>query len=199
VRRVRDRRLPYPFRAWINRDKPLPQGVTVLPRTIDVSIDGWRLVYPGLGFVGMGVAFIVVIARTGDWRDVRALAFLALSSLILFGAPIWMACRLWRTIGAQRDQRAGTLRQGVLVGPEGILVRLTPNRCYPMPLEQFVTAEEWSGGGEDPSDWLRITTRDGPIDIPADHMSVGSTAVNRAVSAARRALSQSVNPGCGDS
>jgi hypothetical protein len=132
------------------------------------------------------VGFIIVIATTVGWPGVGGLAFLVLSSSIRFGIPVWMAHRLWRTIGALHDQKANSLRQGVLVCPQGVLVRLVPNRCYPIPMERFVKVEEWSGGGSGGGeDSLRIETRDGPIDFVADHFTVGADGVNQAVAAVR--------------
>jgi hypothetical protein len=195
MRSVRDRRLPEPFRAWINRAEPLPPGVTVLPRTINVSLAVMVLIFPGMAFVGMGVAFIALFVPTGGLQGVGGLVFLALWSTISFGVPLWLVHRLWRTIGARRDQAAGTLRQGVLVGPEGVLVRLTPNRCYVIPMDRFVTAKEWSGGGDSGTDWLRIETRDGPIDFTADHFTIGAAGVNQAVAAVRRRPAARRGPG----
>lgn len=166
MRKIRDHRLPDPFRAWIDLAQPLPEHVTVLPREVDVSLAVMRLAYPGLGFLGMGVAFIVVAVKTSsDPPPVGVLAFLALSSLILFGVPVWLVLQWRHTLQARRDQRADNLRQGVLVGQEGVLVRLKPNSCYPVPMDRVITASEWSGGGEDGTDWLRIETKDGPVDL----------------------------------
>ena len=185
MRRVRDRRLPDPFRAWIDRAAPLPAGLTLLPRTINVSGDVWALVCVALPCMGMGVPVTFMVARSelefGGW------AVFVLILLVMISAVTWLALRLWRTIGARRDLTAGTLRQGVFVGPEGVLVRLMPNRCYPIPLDRFVKAEEWSGGGSDGGeDYVKIETRDGRIDFVADHLTVDAAGVNQAVAAVRR-------------
>lgn len=185
MRRVRDRKLAEPFRTWIDRDLPLPDGVVVLPRTIELSLDVVRLVYPGLGFLAMGVAFIALFGTSVGWPGAGGVAFLALSSLILFGVPLWLAHRLWRTFQARRDQQAGRLRLGILVGPQGMLVRVIPSWCYPIPLDRFVRATIWSGGGEDGCDWLRIETRDGPIDLSTEQLTVGPTQINQAVAMVR--------------
>jgi hypothetical protein len=134
----------------------------------------------------MGVAFIALIVSTGGWPGIEVSAFLTLSSAITFGIPLWMALRLCGSIRARRDQQAGTLRQGVLVGPEGLLVRLTPNCCRVVLMDRFVTAKEWSGGGEEGTGWLTIETKDGPLDLLAGSLAVGSAAVNQAVAATRR-------------
>lgn len=36
---------------------------------------------------------------------------------------------------------APSLRQGLLLGPRGLLLRLMPNDCYLVPAEEFVTAK----------------------------------------------------------
>lgn len=140
MRKIRDQHLQEPFRAWIDPAQPLPEDVTVLPREVDVSLAVMRLVYPGLGFLGIGVAFIVVAAMTSSAPPPAGVfAFLALSSLILFGISVWLILQWWHTLHARRDQRAGNLRQGVLVGPEGVLVRFKPNACYPVPMDRLIT------------------------------------------------------------
>jgi hypothetical protein len=182
MRRVRDRDLPEPFRAWIDRAIPLPPGVTALPRTIDVFGDTFSLA--AFGSMCLFMAGVLIGAVSGWLRhlpDAGGLAFLVVGLTVLCGFPVWMAYRLWRTIGALREKRAGTLRQGVLVGPEGVLVRMIPNACYPIPIERFIKAVKWSGGSSDGSDYLRIETRDGPVDFADEHLTVGAAEVNAAV------------------
>jgi len=185
MRRTRDRNLPDPFRAWINPSAPLPNGVILLPRRIDVPLDALSLVYPGLVFLGMGVVIGSLIIKSGAWREPAAIAFLLLTSILCFGAPFWFARRLWQTIRARQEQTAGALRQGVLIGREGVLVRLSPNRCYPISMDQFVEAKEWSGGGEEGTDHLEIVTSNGSINLIPHHVIAGSAEINQAVRSAR--------------
>src|SRR6185369_13025405 len=110
MRRVRDRHLPDPFRTWIDRGKPLPTCVTVLPRTIIVSLDVWLLVYIGSSFLVMGGIVTVLLMPVLHEPEISGITFFVVSWVILVGVPLWMVCRLWRTIGASRDQKAGTLR-----------------------------------------------------------------------------------------
>lgn len=55
--------------------------------------------------------------------------------------PWYLLRRLSNTIGAWLQLKRGTLRQGILVGPEGVLVRMEPNRCYAIALDRFVNAK----------------------------------------------------------
>lgn len=184
MRPVRGHRLSEPFRTWIDRAVPLPSGVTVLPRIVNVTSDGLAVVLAVIGCVGIGTPMAAVAPRTemgaGGW------AVFALISAALLGFLSWNVYRLWRTIRARRDEKAGALRLGILVGPEGILVRLTPNRCYPIPMDRFVRAERWSGGGEDGSDYLRVVTLDGPIDIGEDGITADAADLSQTVAVARR-------------
>jgi len=181
--RISDRRLPEPFRAWIDRAAPLPPGVTVLPRV--VSVTGGVLVasLALIGCVGRGVPMAIMVPRAatgvGDWAVAGLVAAAAVGFLV------WTLYRLGRMFGARRDQKAGVLRQGILIGPEGILVRLTPNRCHPIPMDRFVRAEPWSGPGTEGGDYLRLVTTGGPVDI-WDHDITGDAAdVNQVVAAVR--------------
>jgi hypothetical protein len=138
-----------------------------------------------MGCVGVGVPMATVVplaaAGAGDW------AVIGLIAAASIGFLVWTVSRLWRMISARRDQKAGVLRLGIIVGPEGLLVRFTPNWCYPVPMDRFVRAEEWSGPGTEGSDYLRIVTLDGPVDIWDHDITAGAADVNRAVAAARGA------------
>src|SRR3954468_2775676 len=114
MRRVRDRQLPDPARTWIDRSQPLPEGVTLLPRTVNVSLHVWRLVYPGSAFFIAGVVLIIIMLRLApppwDGDHAREAAFFISMALIMFGVTFLMARRLWRSIDANRDQKANVLR-----------------------------------------------------------------------------------------
>jgi len=197
MRCVADRKLSEPFRAWIDRGKPLPMGVTLLPRRIDVPGAAWALLCVALPCLSL--AAIIGALSHAFLVNMGSTALFVLFCSILLGVPIWTAHRLWRTIDASRDQKVGALRQGLFVGPEGILLRLVPNRCYPIPMERFVKAEAWSGGGSDGGEeYTRIATLDGPIDFVEDHLTVFAAEVNQAVAAARsRPAASSEKPPAG--
>lgn len=123
---------------------------------------------------------------------------IALIASALLGYLYWVSRRLWVSIVAYRDRKAGVLRLGILIGPEGVLVRINPNRCYAVPLERFVKAVSWSGGGDSGSDYLRIVTKDGEIDIwdhdiAADANEVNGVAYNITASVAPTGTSQKTN------
>jgi hypothetical protein len=129
MRRVRDRDLPEPFRGWIDRDQPLPPDVVVLPREILVSSEWWGFVYTACIFLVMGVLSGFMLWSALEHPEAYLIAFIVLWYGILIGVPLRVAYKLWRTVQADRDRKAGVLRQGVLVGREGVLVRMTPNQC----------------------------------------------------------------------
>jgi membrane protein implicated in regulation of membrane protease activity len=183
ARRVRDRHLPEPFRSWIDRAAPLPPGVTILPRTVSVLGAVLLVFLAVIGCVGLGVPIATVVPRAD--LDAGGWAVVGLIAAALVGLLVWQVHRLGRAIGARRDRAAGALRQGILVGSEGVLVRLAPNRCYPILADRFLRAEEWSGGGVEGSDYLRIVTRDGPVDIWDHDITADAAEVNRAVAVAR--------------
>lgn len=179
MHRVSDRHLPEPFRSWIDRGSPLPPGVTVLPRVVSVTGAASVVLLAVLGCLGVGVPMATVVPRAatgaGDW------AIVGLIAAATVGFLSWTIYRLWRTICARFDQKHGVLRQGILVGPQGVLVRLTPDRCYPIPMDRFIRAEAWSGPGTEGSDYLRLVTADGPVDIWEHDITADAADVNRLV------------------
>lgn len=185
MRRVRDRHLPDPFRRWADRGEPLPPGVIVLPRTVDVLGNLMGVAQVGLGCVGMGWVTARWIVPSTDLTRPGNAALLALFWCVLLALLGWFARKLWSAVGARRDRGRGRLRQGVLVGREGVLVRLSPDRCYAVRMDRFVRAEEWTNGSEDSPTYVRIVTRDGPIDFADADLTAGAAEVNHAVAAAR--------------
>ncbi|HEY1375506.1 MAG TPA: hypothetical protein VGF55_01870 [Gemmataceae bacterium] len=137
---VRDRRLPEPYRSWVDRTRPLPPRVRLLPRSVDVLYDLGTFVIVGGMFIGMDVAIVLTFWERLAAAD-RALDVVLGAVVVLVGLlPFALLRRLCFTLAAWRDRKRGTLRQGILVGPEGLLVRMEPNRCHPIALDRFVTA-----------------------------------------------------------
>ena len=60
-----DRRLPEPYRSWIDRSAPLPAGVRLLPRTVDTGGDAFTFLLVGGMFGGMGVLMFTLLR---PWR-----------------------------------------------------------------------------------------------------------------------------------
>lgn len=196
MRSVRDKNLPEPFRLWIDRTYTLPANVRVLPRIIS-PITELTLFMIGLascGVMGTVLFSFVPYAKisTEGWSVIAVIA------AALFGYLYWVGRRLWVSIVAYRDRKAGVLRLGILIGPEGLLVRINPNRCYPVVMAKFVKADTWSGGGDSGSDYLRIVTKDGDIDIwdhdiAADANEVNEVAYNVTAGVAAPVTSQKTN------
>jgi hypothetical protein len=89
--------------------------------------------------------------------------------------PFFLLRRLYRSIGAARDQQRGVLRQGILVGPEGLLVRIEPNQCYPIAGNRFIESKiRVSGGGAAETEekhLFRIETLDGSIEFFSERLA----------------------------
>jgi hypothetical protein len=186
MRRVLDRDLPEPFRSWIDPSMPLPEGVVVLPRSTNVTREVLRLLFPGLVFAGLGVLFIALVTAAQDWVNGPALACLALNSVLLFSVPLWRARRLAVTLRARSEERAGVLRRGILVGADGMLIRVVQDHCYLIPLGRFVRAKMWDAGVDDATEHLGIEVRHGRINVPASDLAVGVEVVKQAIATARR-------------
>ena len=65
MRSVSDRGLPEPYRTWIDRSDPLPAGVRLLPRTVEVGTDVVTFLGVGGMFGGMAVLMFVLLR---PWR-----------------------------------------------------------------------------------------------------------------------------------
>jgi hypothetical protein len=168
MRSMRDRQLPEPYRSWIDRAQPMPEKVRLVPRAVRVTHDLLFFVFSIAMFLGMGRLVHGLFWQDLAAADARWEPILAVSLLFFLLAliPILSLRRLYLTIGAQRDLKRGTLRQGILVGPEGMLVRMEPNDCYPIALDRFVSARIVHRGGGQRSSHSRfvIDTLDGPVD-----------------------------------
>ena len=185
MRALSDRKLTEPYRSWIDRAAPLPDGVRLLPRTIDVGNDALIFLMLGAMFGGMGVLIATLMppwrfdpAQTG-WGPPLLLGAICLG---LWSVPLLLLRRLVHTLGAAADQRGGALRQGVLVGADGLLVRMEPGRCHPIAAERFVAARlfppEGSKDGRKPT--LNIETLDGKVAFFADRLAAKPQDIHRA-------------------
>jgi hypothetical protein len=88
--------------------------------------------------------------------------FLATFCLSLWAVPILYLRRWLITLGAAHDQRQGRLRQGILLGPAGLLVRMEPNWCYPISWDRYVKTKRFYRAG---TSVLQLETLDGPVEF----------------------------------
>jgi hypothetical protein len=102
--------------------------------------------------------------------------------------PLLLLRRFIRTLGARADQRRGTLRQGVFVGPEGVLVRLEPNRCHVIPAARFEGARILPPVRRTRSrnPVMNVDTRDGSVEFFARRLAATPDELGRAVKDVRR-------------
>jgi hypothetical protein len=192
LRPVPDRCLPEPYRSWIDGTQPLPAQVGLLPRSVAVIRD-LSLCLP-IGFMCIAMDILIVfmfwpLMVLGEWVVILVVGGVC---FLLGLIPWYLLRRLSNTIGAWRQLKRGTLRQGILVGPEGVLVRMEPNRCYAIALDRFVDAKvevrlsratKWSQYQETPD--FVIETLDGPVAFFLDWSSASPEQLNQWVAELR--------------
>lgn len=145
MKSISDNRLPREFQRWIDKAAPVPNGVHILRRTIDLRGD--VLIFLAMGILfGMMPALLIVILIE-EWASISAnLGMLGSMIAVALGCasvPLLLLHRAWVTYRASLDDRRGQLRQGVFIGPEGVLVRMTPNKNYPIAWSEFVAARRY--------------------------------------------------------
>jgi hypothetical protein len=134
---------------------------------------------------GMGV---VIAALMPPWRVQVASSgwgpplLLSVICLGLWSVPLLLLRRLIHTLGAAADQRRGALRQGVLVGAEGLLVRMEPGRCHPIAADQFVAARLFppKASQDRRKPTLIVETRQGTVEFFADRLAAQPEDIHRA-------------------
>lgn len=186
LRKQRDNQLEEPYRSWINREVSLPADLILLPRKMNVQGEAMLLIAVVLGCFAMAALFLpqaLISIRTDESTD--SFLVIVLIALAIVFAPLWIGWRLCETLGARRDQRCGKLRQGIFIGSAGVLVRLSPNKCFAIPLEKFLRAKPWSGSEVGNGEFICIETKDGNIDVSERSLAVDADAVNQSVFEAR--------------
>lgn len=190
LRRVRDRRLPEPYRSWIDRSQTLPTQVQILPRAV-------HPVYDLLMFLIVGGLFMImpVLSITMFWDSMMRgfangeygiIVFVGGFSLLVAWVPLLLLKRLWVSLGAYRDLQRNRLRQGIMVGPAGVLVRMEPNRCYPFALDGFVNAKiQDDSDSENSARLFVVETLDGTTDFFFERITGPPDQLNRMVAQAR--------------
>jgi hypothetical protein len=185
MRSVSDRGLPEPYRTWIDRSGPLPAGVRLLPRTVDVGTDVVTFLGVGGMFGGMGALMLVLLRpwRLDPVRDGWAPVLIMGAILLALGSvPVLLLRRMVRTLGARADLRRGTLRQGILLGPEGMLVRMEPGGGHAIAADGFVGARLFppAESKDRRKRTLVVETRDGEVEFFAERLSVGPRGIHDA-------------------
>jgi hypothetical protein len=184
---MHDHELPEPYRSWIDRARPLPENVRLLPRSIPFVHDLLFFILSVVMLIGIGVLFYLLFWEElvrGPWTPIVLVggAFLLVALI-----PAFSFRRLRITMGADRDVKDGTLRQGILVGPEGVLVRIEPNDCYAIPLNRFVAAKivERTPGEKPGRPKFVVDTQDGPVEVLAVRLLDTPKTLNRCVAKLR--------------
>lgn len=186
LRPVPDHHLPEPYRSWIDEAQPLPAQVRLLPRSVAVIHDLGLFVILGVMFIGMDALtvalFFPALVAANAWVSILVVGAVC---LLLALIPLQLLRRLIHTLGAWRRLKRGMLRQGILVGPEGVLVRMEPNRCHAIALDRFVNAKTEASASTDlPSDFV-IETLDGPVAFFLDRLSAPPGQLNQCVAELR--------------
>jgi len=186
VRSRRDRALPEAYRAWIDPTQPLPADVHLLPREVKVGEDLLIALTLGALFAALGTLMGMFLkglfhATKGGTVELWPLLLFAAVTAGLWLVPLILVRRFIGTLRASKDVKDGRLRQGLLLGPQGLLLRLTPNRCYVVPAKEFVAARiRFSRRGPTQRQGLfRIETRGDAVEFFADRLQGQPDDVNR--------------------
>lgn len=166
MRACADGDLGLPYLTWIDPNVPLSDKVELIPRVITPGHNFLGFVSALVSFGSMG-AFLAYFAWR--WHEAGAgLTMPLLMTLIAVGiwAVPWVLGRRWlRSLSAASQQRRGQLRQGILLGAEGLLVRLEPNSCYAVAWDRYLGAKRFHRGAG--SALLQVETLDGPVNFPS--------------------------------
>lgn len=182
----RDSALSPPFREWIEPAMPLPKHVILVPRTISIALDALLLVLFG-GFFGPFAALMIraiyLERMKGEDSGDRAWIGMAIIAALCASVVLFFLHRLVVTCRAALERSRGSLRQGVFVGPEGILIRLVPNRSLAISADRFVSARRYPPvESRDPrAARIDIETKDGPFTFMESRCEGGASAIESAV------------------
>lgn len=170
MRACRDRALPEDYRAWVDPTRPLPEDVHLLPRQVKVGDD--LLLALGVGglFAVMGAFMGALLARAARAGDPWGILLLAAVTAGLWLVPLVLARRLIGTIRASKEAKDGRLRQGLLLGPQGLLLRLTPNHGYVVSAKEFMVAKMRTSPRGQRQRFFRIETRDDAVEFFAERL-----------------------------
>lgn len=144
--------LPEEIRILFDATHPLASDVMFQPRKADAATLRSDVLVSGLFAGGMTgclplcllVALIGSVldgtqaSRDGGGPVAVGFLFVVLSGIVIlswhaFGRPLWTE---WRTL---REKRAGTLRRGLFLTPEALIVRVRTEQCDIIPRESIVS------------------------------------------------------------
>lgn len=162
----RDGDLGLPFQGWIDPEIPLGDQLRLIPRAIQPGYDLLAFLSALVSFGGMGgllgyFAWRWHAAGAGDVMTVLML----LIAMGMWAVPLVLGRRWWRSWAAAGDQRRGRLRQGILLGADGVLVRMEPHTCYAITWDRYLGVKQFRRSAG--SALLQIETLDGPINFPS--------------------------------
>lgn len=173
MRAIPDRRLAEPYRSWADRRKPLPDDVLVLPRALTPWIDLFRFVALMVVFGAVGLFMLqpvsICFVKPDDATRIAGAAIYLLSLLFLL-TPLLVFWEFLITLRALLDEKMGRLRQGILIGPSGILVRLKPNECCTIDMADFKEVRAHVSERDSKTELYRIETARGLIEFPTYRM-----------------------------
>lgn len=181
LRPMRDKQLPAPYDAWIDRTQPLPSSVQLLPRSVAIVYDLGMFLILGMLFLTVPALMIMMFWNSlirGDWGTIIPVAVI---SSLLASVPLLLLRRSIITVGAYLDLKRGRLRQGILLGHEGLLVRMEPNACYLIPRDRFVKAKTESSGDASGTSSFIIETLDGQVGFFTERLNATPEQLNRCI------------------
>jgi membrane protein implicated in regulation of membrane protease activity len=182
---VRDAELAEPFASWIDSSRLLPNDVRLTPRTVDPFNDFLLFLVLGGLFWGFGSILVWLgfdAISAGEWQP---MVFLGAVFAILSIVPVILLRRVVSAFFAWGEMKRGELRQGVYIGPAGVVLRLRRNQCYVIALERFVLARVERHAPDSPTLFI-VETLDGRAMYSIDDVSLSPELFNRWVDDVRR-------------
>lgn len=191
MRPCRDADLGLPFQAWIDSATPLDAQVRLIPRSIHPGYDLLAFTSSLVSFGAMS-AFLVFFS----WKMVTVEASYSMPIIVmliavgLLAVP-WVLGRRWmRSQAAAGEQRRGQLRQGILVGVDGLLIRMEPNCCYAIMWDRYLGAKSFSRSAG--SAMFQVETLDGPVNFPSNWLRTTLPGFEKEVDKVRPAANRPV-------
>lgn len=172
--------LRFPYSTWIDPNVPLSDKVRLIPRAIAPGHDLLAFVSAVVSFGAAGAVLGYFAWRWhGAGAGVAMPVILALVSVVLWAVPFVLGRRWWRTRSAASEEKRNRLRQGILLGIEGMLVRMEPDSCYVVTWDRYLGAKHFhhSSGGT----LFQVETLDGPIDFPSHWLRTTLSGFEKAV------------------